>query len=332
MTDPIDIVYLWCDGDEPSVAIKRQRLAAEKGIALKGKNGGVCRYRDNGELRYALRSVELFAPWIRRVHLVIDDDQTPPSWLDLSYGKLNVVRHSQILPPEALPCFAARTIEFGIPHIPGLSERFLYSNDDMFFARPVLPGFFYADDGYPICRYIQSKVDLAREYDSAYVSSICNNARFIRDQVVPGISGSTLPGSFLHMPHHNVDAYLKSTLLEFEDRFSEEVHRNLLFPFRDCSQLQREVWSGYAQAVHKGHFRTVEHSWIKGVFKGCRRDSFQAHVGKDYLLKKFRALNPYLFCFNDNPNATEKDWIEVRAFMDARFPNASSFEKNCACS
>lgn len=324
--EPIDLVYLWCDGDEPSISSKRLRRAKELGIPLQGKNTGVCRYRDNGELRFALRSANRFVPWIRRVHLVLDDDQTPPPWLNVACDRLNIVRHSQILPSEALPCFSARTIEFGIPRIPDLAEHFLYSNDDMFFARTVNPEFFFAADGFPICRYIRSKVDLNAAYESAYVSSICNNARFIRDQVLPTVEGATLPQSFCRMPHHNVDSYLKSTLVEFLERFADEIHRNLLFPFRDRSQLQREVWNAYALAVHRGHFRQTERPWYEWILGLPRRDSFQAHVGKEYLMRKFQSVRPVLFCFNDNPNATELDWREVDDFMQKMFPAPCPFE------
>ena len=39
------------------------------------------RYRDNNELRYSLRSLAKFAPWIRHVYIVTNGQI--PYWLDL---------------------------------------------------------------------------------------------------------------------------------------------------------------------------------------------------------------------------------------------------------
>ena len=70
---------------------------------------GECRYVENDELRYSLRSVEKFAPWIRRVYIVTDD-QTP-AWLDTSNPRIRVVSHREIMPAEILPVFNSCTIE-----------------------------------------------------------------------------------------------------------------------------------------------------------------------------------------------------------------------------
>lgn len=326
MNEPIDIVYLWCDGSEPAVRAKRERRAAELGIACGGKDNGACRYRDNGELRFSLRSVCRFAPWIRNVFVVLDDDQTPPAWLDLGNPRLRIVRHSEILPPESLPCFASRTIEFGIPRIPDLSERFLYANDDMYIARPVKPSLFFASDGSPVCRYLRTRIELSKISEpSAYMISICNNARFIRERVVPETAGAKVPPSQELPPHHNIDSYRKSTLLDFAARFPEDLGRTLRYAFRDGRQLQREVWSSYALALGKGRFRFAKRPWYEQLFTGCRHESLIIQVGQGFR-RRFERARPYLFCFNDNPEATQEDIDDVRRFLLELFPEACEFE------
>src|SRR5690606_13015275 len=63
------------------------------------------------------------------------DGQTP-RWLRASSG-LTVVSHQELIPAHGLPTFDSGHIESYIHRIPGLSERFFYLNDDVFFGAPV---------------------------------------------------------------------------------------------------------------------------------------------------------------------------------------------------
>ena len=77
----IDLVYLWVDGNDPVwLAKKNAYLPADRQVDPEA--AGECRFVENDELRYSLRSAERYAPWIRRVY-ILTDDQTP-AWLDTS--------------------------------------------------------------------------------------------------------------------------------------------------------------------------------------------------------------------------------------------------------
>ncbi|MDB5930837.1 MAG: wcwK [Polaromonas sp.] len=135
---PIDIVYLWVDGADP-VWLTRRRLAYAawarrhpEELAAFGNVAG--RYRDNSELLFNLRALELFFPAHGHVYLVTDG-QTP-HWLRTS-SRLTVVDHRALLPAIGPQVFDSGHIESYLHHIPGLSERFLYLNDDVFFGQPV---------------------------------------------------------------------------------------------------------------------------------------------------------------------------------------------------
>ncbi len=99
-----------------------------------------CRFINCNELKYSLRSVEKFAPWIRNI-IIVTDNQIP-DWLDVSNPKIRIVNHSDILPEMALPTFNASAIETSLHKIPDLSEHFLFANDDMFFGNHVDKKFF----------------------------------------------------------------------------------------------------------------------------------------------------------------------------------------------
>ena len=150
MTDanPIDIVYLWVDGNDP-VWRRRRHRAAEKlsavhrdAMAVYGNVEG--RFRDNDELRYSLRAMEKFFP--QHGHVYIVTDLQAPAWLRAS-ERVTIVDHASLIPATSLPTFDSGNIESYIHRIPNLSERFFYFNDDVFFGAPVNAEDWFSDDG-----------------------------------------------------------------------------------------------------------------------------------------------------------------------------------------
>lgn len=101
------------------------------------------RFEDNEELRYSLRSIEKHAPWVRHVFIVTNGQI--PSWLNLDNPRVTVVSHQEIfLNTSHLPTFSSPAIESHIHRIPGLSQKFIYMNDDVMFGTHVWPDDFYS--------------------------------------------------------------------------------------------------------------------------------------------------------------------------------------------
>ncbi|KAM9846113.1 N-acetylglucosamine-1-phosphotransferase subunits alpha/beta [Aulostomus maculatus] len=101
------------------------------------------RFEDNEELRYSLRSVERHAPWVR--HIFIITNGQIPSWLNLDNPRVTVVTHQDIFRNNShLPTFSSPAIETHIHRIPGLSQKFVYLNDDVMFGKDVWPDDFYS--------------------------------------------------------------------------------------------------------------------------------------------------------------------------------------------
>ena len=112
-------------------------LSAADAAALQSIAGSN-RYRDNGELQYSMRSIEKYAPWVRRIYLVTSGQV--PAWLDLSNPRVQVVTHAEIFPnPAHLPVFSSPAIEVHLHRIPGLAPRFIYFNDDVMLGADVWP-------------------------------------------------------------------------------------------------------------------------------------------------------------------------------------------------
>ncbi|KAM6425694.1 N-acetylglucosamine-1-phosphotransferase subunits alpha/beta isoform 2-T2 [Rhynochetos jubatus] len=101
------------------------------------------RFEDNEELRYSLRSIERHAPWVRHIFIVTNGQI--PSWLNLDNPRITVVTHQEIFQNVShLPTFSSPAIESHIHRISGLSQKFIYLNDDVMFGKDVWPDDFYS--------------------------------------------------------------------------------------------------------------------------------------------------------------------------------------------
>ena len=132
----VDFVITWVDGNDPEWQKRKAGVAGKAGAAGDApEDDRAERYRDWDLLRYWFRGVERFAPWVRQVFFVCG--QEPPAWLRTDHPKLRVVRHGEFIPERFLPTFSSHPIELNMHRIPGLGEKFVYFNDDMFLIRPV---------------------------------------------------------------------------------------------------------------------------------------------------------------------------------------------------
>ena len=141
---PVDAVYLWVDGED---AHWRETFNQYSKEPLANQYGGASqeRFRQIEELRYSLRSLDMFAPWIRNVYVVTAGQR--PSFL-VADDRLVFIDHSAIAHDAGcLPTFNSDAISSWISRIDGLSEHFLYINDDMFFGRSVQPELFFTAAG-----------------------------------------------------------------------------------------------------------------------------------------------------------------------------------------
>ena len=136
----IDFVIPWVDGSDPAWQEERHQYDPKAGSS-NGSNDA--RFRDWDLLRYWFRAVETYAPWVHKIYFVTWGHL--PAWLNTDHEKLVIVNHRDYIPTEYRPTFNANTIELNFHRIPGLSEQFVYFNDDMFLGKPVSPEDFFRD-------------------------------------------------------------------------------------------------------------------------------------------------------------------------------------------
>lgn len=324
--EPIDIVYLWCDLADEKFRKKLIDTRQRHGLVVNEAENGKCRYASNDELRYSLRSIERHLPWIRHVHLLIDDDISLPPWMNDKNKKLKIHRWGSIMPSSKLPCFNANTFEFFLQDIPGLSERFLFSNDDTLVCKSVKPSFFFGRDGWPIMRYSKSKVPTdGREIEDYYIHIIAKSFLFAKEKI--GICNG-YKKAFGYLNHHNIDGYVKSDLIDFKKRFSEIWKHQTSHPFRSRSQIHREIFAAFAFSLGHAHFRSIKRPWYETLLGMPHRDSWHCSAARTDIVKAFARIKPALLCVNDSPIVTDEDHARVDAFLHSLFPERSSFEKD----
>lgn len=136
----IDFVIPWVDGSDPNWQAEKAKY---QGKTLDDSNSAN-RFRDWGLLPYWFRAVEKFTPWVRKIHFITWGHL--PAFLNTENPKLHIVLHEDYLPIEYRPTFNANTIEMNIHRIDGLSEYFVYFNDDTFILRPMAENSFFANE------------------------------------------------------------------------------------------------------------------------------------------------------------------------------------------
>ena len=224
-TFPVDVVYTWVDGDDPVWdQARRDRLAALSGTASETaqtrESSGQARFVSRNELRYSLRSVHLFAPWVRRIHLVTAGQV--PDWLDVDHPQVALVDHSAILPADALPTFNSHAIESSLHKVPDLAEHFVYFNDDFFLGRPLRPEAFFSPAGLAAVFLSPNPIGLSDQPDAPpYLKAAWNNRRLLQ-----GAFGRVITDNLAHAPY----PHRRSVLEELEARFPEAIARTARSP------------------------------------------------------------------------------------------------------
>ncbi len=231
---PVDVVYTWVDGEDPEWNARRAARLAETGVDLGRTSSGQARFRNHDELRYSLRSVHLFAPWVRRIHLVTAGQA--PAWLDTSHPGVRLVDHAEILPAEALPTFNSQAIETGLHRVPDLAEHFVYLNDDVLLGRPRRPEDFFSPGGLVAAFVGPRTIGAPSPDDPSFLQAAHNNQRLLLEAF-----GAAPLHTMLHSPHPQ----RRSVLAEIEERFADAVATTARAPFRSPSDIS--LLSNFAQ-------------------------------------------------------------------------------------
>lgn len=309
--EPVDIVYTWVDGGDPQWLRRKAAFAPGRASDFAANHA---RYANRDELRYSMRSVAMFASWVRRIFLVTDGQV--PDWLDPDHPAVTVVDHREIFTDAGvLPVFNSHAIESQLHHIPDLAEHFLYCNDDIFFGRPVEPELFFHGNG--ISKFFLSRQTLDLDPPSAgdlpLLSAAKNNRMLLEREF-----GVTLRHKFRHTAHPQ----LRSVLVELEKRHPE------LFAQVAASRFRHGDDVSIPSALHH-YYAYVRGRAVPGEAVYRYQDLGRPETARR--LDEFLRQRPQLFCINDldSPEADlDEQRVVLHDFCRQYFPLPAPWERD----
>ena len=330
----IDFVIPWVDGSDPAWIKEKCKY-----MGINEPDAGDERYRDMGILKYWFRAVEAYAPWVNQIHFITWGHL--PEWLNTEHPKLHIVNHKDYIPEQYLPTFSANPIELNLHRIPGLSEHFVYFNDDTFLNSPVNPEFFFRK-GMP-CDFLRCRNIYFPSVNDLYCHIIINDVvevnrhhsyikTFLRH---PGKVVSLKYGmggclknllklcNISHFAgfqdHHLPNPYVKQTLLDVWNTvpdLMDQVSRNRFRTPFDVNQYIFRYWQ-----LASGQFCPVS--------PASRGTYLNYSYSIDYVKATLNDPKVKMICINDVPSDVdfEQAMEQIVAIFEKKLPNKSSFEK-----
>jgi len=304
----IDLVYTWVDGNDPEWIKKKSENLGEDPTKLSKVPSP--RYYNMDELKYSLRSVHKYANWINNIYIVVDDVQAP-DFLKLDHPKIHVVKHSDIIDPKYLPLFNSMPIEACIHHIPGLSENFLYLNDDCFFGN-----YMSKDEVYNKCYWHHPDDNFYKPLeiqpsDPQWICTVKNGYWLLK---------KSYPNAEMIIPAHVAHFCKKSLMYEIENEYSEAYAITMNQKTRAesknmCSSICLPKMQCILGAC-KGIYEVLPTSTgLYGYFEMLNNRDAEK-------LSDIIVMKPKMFCINNASEYSE----EMETVMETLFPDPSPYE------
>lgn len=261
------------------------------------------RFRDWGTLPYLLRGIAGCIPFVRKVHLIVSDEGQVPVWIDRQ--QVHVVLHKDIIPARFLPLFNSSCIELFLHDIPGLAERFVYFNDDMFVLKACTRDDFFPE-GKP---RVWVRPAPMPSPDNVFRMT-CRNA----SDMAFRLAGITAPGDSILKPQHAPSPMLTSVNREVYSRARKEILASIT-PLRTSRNFNQYLY--------------LDYYWVSGT--GYRSPHDFAYLelkdGVHTIDRAIRAGLQKLVCVNDKGcqdfMSAQKRILSAFAW---RFPDKSRYE------
>ena len=312
---PVDAVYTWVDGSDREHAAKRASCESRQSD-IHDNGLEEARFRDNDELRYSLRALDAYAPWLRSIILVTDNQF--PVWLNRDHPKIRVVDHREFIPERCLPTFNSHVIEAYLHAVPGLAEHYIYLNDDVFLARPSRKTEFFTPNGLPLTftDWRVRRRDGYREVKTPHAHSYHNTLHFLRARNAlrdPDFIAAHGPYPQTRANATEAFAFFKEAIEAFDENRFRTTNEMAMY----CHVLPSLMYARkrlvpcderYFYIMSKRKDRVAHYTAILRSQSGC--------------------VPPLFFCVNDvGGKGRSPQWrTDMRTFLDAYFPQASSFE------
>ncbi|MHC5201490.1 Stealth CR1 domain-containing protein [Myroides sp. LJL119] len=336
----IDFVLPWVD---PSDQMWQQKKLKYSGQALESDGNSESRFRDLDTLRFVLRSIEKNCPWYNKIFLITEGHI--PKWLDINTKQVVVVSHDEMyINKDHLPVFNSSSIEMNLSNIKGLSEHFVYLNDDTIIWKKIEQTRFF-NEGLPVDFLKHGWLKRGELFkllrgEDTWVNSIKNNIYLVRNVygksnissnslfnksygILGNLSNFLLKyvySDYFWFEHwHHPQPYCRRTFTQVRSLFSEEMNISSKNKFRmnnDLTHYLNRYW----------------HLVNNDFFPFFHNDGLEANISSIKQLKRLlNKVDNYNFvCFNDSPALADKDFLDVKAelsdLLEKRFYEKASFE------
>lgn len=260
------------------------------------------RFKDNGELKYVLRSIAKNMSCVRNVYLVIDEYTEVPKWMK----NVKIVRHKDIFQEYSnhLPNFNSNAIDSVLHRILGLSEHFIYINNDMFVCRPIQSSDLYKHD--KIAMFYENKISLVgipNVNENGFDCSWKNANKILNDTF------GTYPRRFLRHAPFTLSKQLLQTLWK---KYPEQLSNVIQTRFRSTRDFDVACTLHPYYAFHTGKTFTPKHIQITYTEDTSELNRIYNHL-------------PHFLCINDKSVESTKSVIVP--FLEKIFPEKSKYEK-----
>ena len=308
LNDKIDLVIPFVNGNDPI-----WRESFNKHIQEYNPHHYDCsmsvRYDGEDILKYFFRSIDINAPWINQIHLLLSGSSQIPEWLDVN--TVHIVYHEDFIPKEFLPTFNSSAIECFIQNIPGLSEKFIYANDDFILNEANEPDDYFSEDGRPRNNVVTSKYRNGAVLGASYMSTFINAAKLASHNTDINLIGF----SCVQTPTHDLKSCVKSRFLKiYEDH--EEILRNSISMFRSEKNINIYFFILYDILRNKYDKRETGYKYCS--VKSEHIDEIEMALSD----KDIKSL-----CLNDANDTTVEDKKEIQKLLENKFPIKCKYEK-----
>lgn len=332
----IDFVVTWLDSNDPLWQKQYELYKVAKG------DKGSGRFREMNIFRYWFRAVEKYAPWVNKVYLITNG--TFPDWINKDNPKLVLVKHEDFMPKEYLPTFNSCAIELHLHKIKGLSEHFVYFNDDMLLNGPVNPDYFFKNGlpcdinketcfNVPIYTRLEKfGISMSMLADIGIINAHFNRWKTVCESpkrwfgLHLGITGLVMSIILMRQRlfvgfsnFHTEQAYLKST---FEETWEKEAD----FLQASCTRFREDI------IANPYLFRYWQ--LAKNKFYPKKRRYVTIHLFNRETIYGFEKVifntNIASICLNDTSLCSQDDFdfIDdyIKRLFEKKYPDKSSFE------
>lgn len=332
----ISIVYTWVDGSDPNLLDSKYKY-----------NGGLksttSRDRSADELRYSLRSLEKYLPWHKGKIYIVTANQIP-HWLNTNHPRIEMIYHKDIIPKYIYPTFDSNTIELYFDKIPGITEKFIYFNDDFFFNNYIHPCLFFTKEGFfpkffrnkkskNISEKLAEKIAKRNNIHEIYHASVYVTSSVIKKYLDENFS--------YHYLEHSGYVFYRDLIEPFRQFFKNELKDVIADKLRNPYKIQSiYLYQTFVQYIKlnkefltnklpgnktiENYSSKIEYNTNNLIFFGEISDN----LGRNKRYFNYFKRTPKIKIYNLNDRYKNRNtFYQLTEYMIMRYPNPSSFEK-----